>query len=137
MTTPFRVRGIDHVVIRANNVGVMVRFYSEVLGCVLERADPDIGLYQLRAGRSLVDLVDMRSELGRAGGGAPGHDGRNMDHLCLGVDPFDEAVLRQHLESRGVTPGKVFQRYGAEGQGPSMYIEDPEHNVVELKGPPA
>ena len=136
MNTPFRVKGIDHVVIRANDVGVMVRFYSDVLGCVLERADPDIGLYQLRAGRSLIDFVDIRSELGRAGGGAPRPDARNMDHLCLGVDPFDEQALRHHLASHGVTPGDVFRRYGAEGQGPSMYIEDPEHNVVELKGPP-
>lgn len=136
MNTPFHVKGIDHVVIRANDVSVMVRFYSEVLGCVLERADPDIGLYQLRAGRSLIDFVDIRSELGRAGGGAPRPDSRNMDHLCLGVDPFDEQTLRHHLAAHRVAPGDVFRRYGAEGQGPSMYIEDPEHNVVELKGPP-
>lgn len=136
MNTPFHVKGIDHVVIRANDVSVMVRFYSEVLGCVLERADPDIGLYQLRAGRSLIDFVDIRSELGRAGGGAPRPDARNMDHLCLGVDPFDEQTLRHHLAAHRVAPGDVFRRYGAEGQGPSMYIEDPEHNVVELKGPP-
>ncbi len=137
MMIPFRVRGIDHVVLRANDVSVMVRFYSEVLGCVLERADPDIGLYQLRAGHSLIDLVDIRGELGRAGGGAPDRNARNMDHLCLRVNSFDEAALRRHLESHDVRPGEVFQRYGAEGRGPSMYIEDPEHNVVELKGPPA
>lgn len=137
MTIPFHVRGIDHVVLRASDVCVMVRFYSEVLGCVLERADPDIGLYQLRAGASLIDLVDIKGELGRAGGGAPDRNARNMDHLCLRIESFDEPALRQHLESHGVRPGAVFQRYGAEGRGPSMYIEDPEHNVVELKGPAA
>lgn len=137
MTLSFQIRGIDHVVLRASNVCVMARFYSEVLGCVMERADPDIGLYQMRAGRSLIDLVDIGGELGRAGGGAPDRNARNMDHLCLRIDPFDEAALRQHLEAHGVSPGEVFQRYGAEGRGPSMYIEDPEHNVVELKGPPA
>jgi catechol 2,3-dioxygenase-like lactoylglutathione lyase family enzyme len=137
MTIPFHVRGIDHVVIRAKDVGVMVRFYSEVLGCVLERADTDIGLYQLRAGRSLIDLIDIRGELGRAGGGPPNRETRNMDHLCVGVEPFDEPVLRQHLKLHGVPIGEVLQRYGAEGRGPSIYIEDPEHNVVELKGPPA
>jgi catechol 2,3-dioxygenase-like lactoylglutathione lyase family enzyme len=136
MNTPFQVTGIDHVVIRADDVGVMVRFYSEVLGCVLERADTDIGLYQLRAGRSLIDLVDVRSELGRAGGGAPQPDARNMDHLCIGVEPFDEQALRHHLSSHGVASGDVVRRYGANGRGPSMYIEDPEHNTVELKGPP-
>ncbi len=136
MNTPFQVKGIDHIVIRAVDVGVMVRFYSEVLGCVLERADPDLGLYQLRAGRSLVDVVDVKGELGRAGGGTPKPDARNMDHLCIGVDPFDEPALRRHLAAHGVAPGEVVRRYGAEGRGPSMYIEDPEHNVIELKGPP-
>ena len=136
MNTPFQVKGIDHIVIRAVDVGVMVRFYSEVLGCVLERADPDLGLYQLRAGRSLVDVVDVKGELGRAVGGTPRPDARNMDHLCIGVDPFDEPALRRHLAAHGVAPGEVVRRYGAEGRGPSMYIEDPEHNVIELKGPP-
>ena len=92
---------------------------------------------QLRAGRSLVDLVDVAGKLGRAGGAPPGRDGRNMDHLCLRVDPFDADAIAAHLRAHGVTPGEVDSRYGAEGEGPSMYISDPEGNAVELKGPPA
>jgi extradiol dioxygenase family protein len=136
MSLPFHIDGIDHVVIRANDVRALMRFYGDVLGCATERTDPEIGLYQLRAGRSLIDLVDVQGKLGRAGGGPPRTDARNMDHLCLRIDPFDERALRDHLTRHGVAPGEVVRRFGAEGRGPSMYIEDPEHNVVELKGPP-
>lgn len=135
MAVPFEIKGIDHVVIRASDIGRMMRFYCDVLGCVLERAETDLGLFQLRAGNSLVDLVDVNGELGKRGGPAPGADAHNMDHLCLGIDPFNEEALRSHLEANGIDIGEVGNRYGAEGRGPSMYIRDPENNVVELKGP--
>lgn len=131
-----RIREIDHVVLRVRNLDGMLRFYCDVLGCSVERRKDDIGLVQLRAGRSLVDLVPVEGELGRAGGAAPGREGRNMDHLCFRVESFDEASLVEHLRGHGVEPGRVSSRYGAEGDGPSMYIVDPEGNTVELKGPP-
>lgn len=135
MATQFQIRGLDHVVIRACDIGGMKRFYCDVLGCVLERAQTGLGLYQLRAGQSLIDLVDVDGEIGRAGGEAPDSERRNMDHLCLRIDPFNEAALRSHFLGHGIEPGKVVDRYGAEGRGPSMYISDPEGNMVELKGP--
>jgi catechol 2,3-dioxygenase-like lactoylglutathione lyase family enzyme len=132
-----RIREIDHVVLRVRDLDRMLGFYCDVLGCTVERRKDDIGLVQLRAGRSLVDLVPVQGKLGRAGGAAPGHEGRNMDHLCFRIESFDEASLVDHLEGCGIEPGRVSSRYGAEGDGPSMYIEDPEGNTVELKGPPA
>lgn len=135
MNAPFRIKGLDHVVLRATNISKMKRFYCDVLGCVLERAQPDLGLYQLRAGQSLIDLVDMQGQLGRAGGKPPGIEGRNMDHFCIGIDPFQECELRAHLKAHGIAVGDVADRYGAEGGGPSLYIKDPEDNVLELKGP--
>jgi glyoxylase I family protein len=131
-----QIREIDHVVLRVKDLDRMLGFYCDVLGCSIERRKDDIGLIQLRAGRSLVDLVPVDSELGRPGGAAPGSEGRNMDHLCFRLETFDEASLVQHLESHGAEPGRVTSRYGAEGQGPSMYVSDPEGNIVELKGPP-
>ena len=131
-----RIRDIDHVVLRVRNLDRMLRFYCDVLGCDVERRKDDIGLVQLRAGSSLLDLVPVDGELGRAGGAAPGREGRNMDHLCFRVETFDEAALVEHLERHGVEAGRVSTRYGAEGFGPSMYVEDPEGNTVELKGPP-
>ena len=131
-----RIRDIDHVVLRVTDLDRMLEFYNGVLGCAIERSNDDIGLVQLRAGRSLVDLVPVDGELGRAGGAAPGREGHNMDHVCFRLESFDEASLAEHLSAHGVEPGRVVTRYGAEGKGPSMYVEDPEGNTVELKGPP-
>lgn len=131
---PFQVRGIDHVVLRVRDAEKALRFYTETLGCAEERRSDELGLIQLRAGRSLIDLVLVDSPLGRLGGAPPGEQARNVDHVCLAIEPFDEAALRAHLSEHGVEPGDVAQRYGAEGMGPSMYIRDPDGNVIELKG---
>ena len=128
------VIGLDHVVLRVRDLDAMLDFYRDTLGCPVER-ELDIGLVQLRAGASLIDLVPVDSELGRKGGGPPGGP-RNMDHFCLQVEPFDEEAIRETLASRGYQAGPVEPRYGARGDGPSIYIEDPEGNTVELKGPP-
>lgn len=61
---------------------------------------------------------------------------RNVDHFCLRVDPFDESAIRRQLEAAGIVVGERLSRFGAEGEGPSIYIADPEGNTVELKGPP-
>jgi glyoxylase I family protein len=131
------IRDIDHLVLRVSDLDAMLHFYCDVLGCTIERRQDSIGLVQLRAGRSLVDLVPIDGELGRAGGAAPGIEGRNLDHFCFRVEPFDEADIRSVLEARGIVAGRTESRYGAEGEGPSIYVTDPEGNVVELKGPPS
>jgi catechol 2,3-dioxygenase-like lactoylglutathione lyase family enzyme len=131
-----RIREIDHLVLRVIDLDRMLRFYCDVLGCSIERRVDAIGLVQLRAGRSLLDLVPVDGELGRAGGAAPGKAGRNLDHFCFRIEPFDAAEIRSQLEACGVAAGAVESRYGAEGKGPSLYVTDPEGNVVELKGPP-
>lgn len=131
------VREIDHLVLRVIDLEKMLQFYCGALGCSVERRQEGIGLVQLRAGRSLIDLVPVDGQLGRAGGAAPGAQGRNLDHFCLRVEPFDEPGIRAELGQRGIEVGPVESRYGAEGKGPSIYIKDPEGNVVELKGPRA
>ncbi|MBI4207337.1 MAG: VOC family protein [Betaproteobacteria bacterium] len=133
----FQILGLDHVVLRVADMSRMVRFYCDVLGCRVERTREELGLVQLRAGQSLIDLVAVGGELGKQGGAAPGIEGRNMDHMCLRVEPFDAGAIASHLLAHGVVPGETKSRYGAEGEGPSMYISDPEGNTVELKGPPA
>jgi len=130
-----QVREIDHVVLRVADLDRAIAFYLDVPGCAVERRQDEIGLVQLRAGRSLIDLVPVAGPLGRAGGAAPGKEGRNLDHFCLRVDPFDEAAIRSHLRKHGIDGGPLAVRYGAEGEGPSLYLDDPEGNVVELKGP--
>lgn len=127
---------IDHIVLRVKNLDAMIAFYGTVLGCSVERRQDDIGLVQLRCGSCLLDLVPVDGMLGRAGGAAPGAEGRNLDHFCFRVEPFDAAFIHAHLAAHGVEAGPVASRYGAEGQGPSIYLQDPEGNTVELKGPP-
>jgi glyoxylase I family protein len=130
----FRIHRIDHIVLRVRDIDRMLRFYQDTLGCTLELAQEDLGLYQLRAGDSLIDLVTVDGKLGRTGGAAPGAEALNLDHFCLRIEPFDPEALRGWLARHGVTPGEVARRYGAEGYGPSIYFDDPEGNLVELKG---
>jgi len=128
----FWIKGLDHVVLRVADTERALGFYRDVLHCPEERRVDSIGLVQLRAGASLIDLVPAGV------GGDPAAEQRpgNMDHFCLRIEPFDAEALRDYLRSRGVAVGDLARRYGAEGDGPSLYIEDPDGNTVELKGPP-
>ncbi len=130
---PIALQAIDHVVLRVRDEARALAFYCGVLGCREERRIPEIGLVQLRAGASLIDLMVV----GAAGGPGPvSPQGRNLDHFALRLTAFDAEALRRHLAARGVPAGPVERRYGAEGFGPSVYVNDPDGNVVELKGPP-
>jgi len=135
---PFSVLRIDHVVLRVKDAERAVAFYCGVLGCIVEKRRDDLGLVHLRAGASLIDLVTLDGPLGRQGGALAGTEGRNVDHLCLRIKPFDEAAIRALMAQHGVAvQGEVQNNFGAEGNGPSIYIADPDGNSVELKGPAA
>lgn len=129
------IRDIDHVVLRVRDLDRVAAFYVDVLGARWEKRQEAIGLYQLRLGNSLVDLVTVDGELGRAGGAAPGGEGRNVDHICFRVLPWEGDAILAHLAAHGID-GEIVSRYGADGQGPSIYLDDPEGNSLELKGPP-
>ena len=130
----FAIQNLDHVVVCVSDLERALRFYTEVLGCREERRAESIGLVQLRAGSALIDLLRSNPGPEETEGPPPG---RNMDHFCLRIEPFDAPALRSHLERHGLDVGEVVQRYGAEGSGPSLYIQDPDGNTVELKGPAA
>lgn len=129
------IREIDHVVLRVRDMDAMRRFYCDVLGAVHVAWRPEFGMSHLKAGASMIDLIAVDGPLGRAGGAAPGTEGRNMDHLCLRIEPFDQEAIVAHLARHGVAVGEIRRRYGAEGNGISIYVADPEGNTVELKGP--
>ena len=122
---PFRLARLDHVVIMVADMDRAIAFWSNALGAQEERRIDKIGLVQMRAGDSLIDLVPRKEETGR-----------NVEHICLQVEPWDEAAIRDHLMSRGIEAGPAERRYGAQGYGPSIYLDDPEGNTIELKGPP-
>lgn len=133
MTLPFQVAAIDHVVLRVSDVDRALNFYVDVLGCALERRQDEIGLFQLRAGSALFDLVDCEGPIGRRGGPAPGSERHNMDHVCLRLDGYDRDALREHLRSHGVEIESEGVRYGSFGEGHSMSTRDPEGNGIELR----
>jgi glyoxylase I family protein len=127
---PFTIRGIDHIVLRVRTLGPALAFYRDVLGCPVEREQPQLGLTQLRAGHSLIDLVTLDGPLGAA---AHATAGPNVDHFCLTLTPLREEQLAAWLAANGVTADAPVPRYGAEGEGHSVYIEDPDGNRIELK----
>jgi len=124
---PVTITGLDHVVLRVADMDRAIQFYGKVLGCPVERRLEAIGLVQLRAGTSMIDLVPCQ----------PGEKpGRNVDHYAVRIANMDVDAITAHLEQNGVAAGPVQRRYGAEGYGSSIYITDPDGNTVELKGPP-
>jgi glyoxylase I family protein len=125
---------IDHIVLRTTKLDEMLEFYTKVLGCMIERETPkETGLTQLRAGNALIDLVVVNSRLGAIGGGAPTKTERNVDHFCLQIKSMPEAEIISHLETHKIKPGEFTSRYGAQGLGNSLYIQDPEGNGIELR----
>ena len=136
MTRPFDVQRIDHLVLRVRDLSRSIVFSGDVLGCQVGRTREHLGLVHLRAGASMIDLVSVDGTLGARGGGPAGAEGRNVDHLCLRIEPFDEAALIAHLAGFGIAPaGPADTNFGAEGDGLSLYFHDPDGNTIELKGP--
>lgn len=132
---PSRILHIDHIVLRVSDLPRSLAFYRDVLGCPVSRERESLGMIHLAAGSSMIDLVAVDGPLGLKGGPAPGRQGHNLDHLCLRVEPFDEQALSDYLQGAGVRVEPAEKRYGAEGEGLSLYCFDPDGNRVELKGP--
>ena len=129
-----KIIGIDHIVLRTSKLQAMVNFYCQVLGCSIERETPsETGLIQLRAGNALIDLVSVDSELGKKGGGVPTLAENNLDHFCLQLRPISEMQITRHLQNHGIKHDGFAERYGAQGFGRSIYINDPQGNVLELR----
>jgi catechol 2,3-dioxygenase-like lactoylglutathione lyase family enzyme len=131
-TPPFRLEGLDHVVLLVDDTDRARRFYCDVVGCSVDRELPQYGMLQLRAGVSLIDLVDTSGENG-AWAKPPVEGGRNMDHVCLATTGFDLEKMRAHLAAHGIAIAEEGIRYGAAGEGYSVYFNDPFGNQIELK----
>jgi catechol 2,3-dioxygenase-like lactoylglutathione lyase family enzyme len=129
MEIPLKVAELDHVVLRCRDQNRAYDFYTRILGLSEERRIAQIGLIQLRAGRSMIDLIpadDPRVEAGL-----------NIDHVCIGIETRDLNEVVRYLRERSVVVmGEPAMRFGARGQGLSIYVRDPEGNVLELKQMP-
>ena len=126
-----QIRKIDHLVLRVRDIDAMRMFYCDVLGAEHIGYRPKFAMSHLRVGECMLDLV----EADKRGAPAPGAGGLNLDHFCFRVEPFDQEAIVAHLKRHNVALGPIRERYGAEGNGVSIYLTDPEGNTVELKGP--
>jgi len=125
---------IDHVVLRTDRYQKLIAFYCNVIGCSLEReTSEEFGLTQLRAGNSLIDILDVNGKLGKQGGSSPQEKGNNLDHFCLQIEPFEEHELKAYLDECGVEHSDFQDRYGAQGMGRSIYLKDIVGNNIELR----
>ena len=124
----FELERLDHLVLRTNDPERLIGFYRG-LGCSVVRRIERMDLTQLAAGASMIDII------GTDVSGAT--DGRNLDHFALRVAPFDREAILEYCAANGI-PAEAPEPLllGADGYGPAVYIEDPDGNRVELKGPP-
>ena len=132
----FRLTSLDHIVLRVVDVERSMDFYTTVLGCSVEHINDEIGLYQLRAGDCIIDLVDVAGVLGQEGGPPPGPTAHNVDHFCVRIEPFDEADLRRHFADHGIEAGRLYNNWGADGRGPSDIRQGSRRQYRRAQGPP-
>lgn len=125
MSDRFEPLGLDHVVLRVRDQAASQRFYVDRLGCTVDHVNARISLVQLRFGQALIDLLPADG---------PPPEGRGMDHVCLSIRCDDLGAVAARLRASGVTlDSDVVQRRGAFGDGPSLYIRDPDGYRLELK----
>lgn len=128
-----KITELDHIVLRVKDVEVSMQFYSETLGLKPERVEQwragDVRFPSVRLNDdTIIDLFASDQE-------SIGRDGvKNQDHFCMVIEPTDMDELKAKFEALGVGiqagPGK---RWGSHGDGISLYVYDPDDNVVELR----
>ena len=121
-----KVIGFDHVVLTVADVERSLAWYCDELGLTPERVDEwrrgEILFPSVRIDEhTLIDLL------------AGERSGTNVDHVCLVIEPTDLAALAASGRFDLASDGPVDGLYGAQGFATSLYVRDPDGNVVELR----
>jgi len=122
----FNIVGLDHIVLKTNNIKAMLNFYCDILGAIIENVQESINLTQLRIGNNLIDLIEVAT--------FRRDENQVLEHFCIQVKPFDFQWLEKHFISKNIEIYRYGERYSAQGYGPSFYLKDPDGNEVELAG---
>ena len=126
------ITGLDHIGLRVSNVEASLAFYAGILGLETERVDQwrrgEVNFPSVRLdGSTLIDFF-------AADPGDRVDKERNQDHFCLVIEATDMQALKTHFHSIGVdVHDGPDTRWGAHGNGTSLYIRDPDDNIVELR----
>jgi catechol 2,3-dioxygenase-like lactoylglutathione lyase family enzyme len=118
------VVALDHVVLNVADVERSLAFYCGELGLPGERVDEwrrgEVFFPSVRVdAHTIIDLL------------AAPRTGENSDHLCLVVEPTDLDAVKDSGRFE-VVDGPA-TRFGARGDGTSLYVKDPDGNTVELR----
>lgn len=125
---PIRVNGIDHLVLKVSDVSRTIAFYESVLGLKLERIFEPLGVYQIRCGANLIDLVALPP-----GETLPPPEKRGIEHFCISVDGDVDALVKSLAAHEIPIVRGPLEVYGARGFGTSVYIRDPDGYEIEFK----
>jgi glyoxylase I family protein len=131
---PLQLRGVDHVALRVRSLDRSIAFYCSVLRCEVAARNEDAGIVHLRAGAQMIDLIWLEGRMGKSGGAEPRVEARNMHHICLAYEPHDSDALFAYLDAQKIEhSAKPQDNLGAGGQGTSVYLADPDENLIEVK----
>jgi glyoxylase I family protein len=121
---PFELLGLDHLLLHVRGMAEAELFYCGVLGCEVKHRMGRLGMIELSAGVTLVDIDDPNGAWALDGA----ERGRNLDHFAILTDGWDEPAMRAWLARHGVA---IEEERAEEGEL-SFYLRDPSGNLVEL-----
>lgn len=123
------VTGLDHLVLTVNDIQASLDFYHGLLG--LEIITFGDNRKALRLGQQKINL----HQAGQLHPPVARHPTPGSADLCLLIQtPLADVINELHLRGLAIVEGPV-ERTGAHGPLLSLYLRDPDHNLVELANP--